>query len=385
MRQRIAVIGLGLAGACVVRALAKCAGPKVEVVVYEAAAAPATGASGNPLGVVHPLISKDWNLASQFYSAGIEETWRWCEELGGPRAGWALKCGALRMPNSVFEPSGGWVQPVKFVEACLVEARERLGDRLSVHFSAPIDSRALGALRETSHAVVLCMAGSALGPWSDGLCLNRIAGQLSWLQAGLSEGPPQVVCGDGYVAPVVEGRLVVGASFDRLIEPGDEALDGRVSSAQRAAGEAGVPPHSDNASDTAKDARLAVTAQGHEANRRRLEALLPELATRVADRWPMAQGRTSVRVATRDRLPHIGLLWDELLELPRSVSRLEQMPRQKGLYALLGLGARGLSVAPMAANALAEWILSDAPPKGRIWQAVDPARFVLRAHQRGKT
>ena len=126
-----------------------------------------------------------------------------------------------------------------------------------------------------------------------------------------------------------------------------------------------------------------MTAQGHEGNRRRLEALLPELATRMADRWPMAQGRTSVRVATRDRLPHVGLLWDESVELPRSVSRLEQMPRQKGLYALLGLGARGLSVAPLAANALAQWILNDAPPQGRIWQAVDPARFVLRAHQRG--
>ena len=385
MKQRIAVIGLGLAGTFVVRALAKGAGPRVEVVVYEAAAAPATGASGNPMGVVHPLVSKDWNLASQFYAAGIDETWRWSEELGGPRDGWASQCGALRMPDSVLEPSGGWVQPVKFIEACLAEARERLGDRLSVHFNTPLDARALDALRETSHAVVLCTAGSALGPWRDGLCLNRIAGQLSWLPADPSEGPSQVVCGDGYVAPVVEGRLVVGASFDRLLEPGDEPLDGRASNVQREAAEAGFPPHKNNTSDTAKDAPLAVTQEGHEGNRRRLETLLPELATRMADRWPMAQGRTSVRVATRDRLPHIGLLWDESVELPRSVSRLEQMPRQKGLYALLGLGARGLSVAPMAANALAQQILNDSPPQGRIWQAVDPARFVLRAHQRGKT
>jgi len=377
------VVGLGLAGACMVRALARCAGPKVEVVVYEAAAAPATGASGNPLGVVHPLISKDWNLASQFYAAGIDETWRWCEELGGLSDDWASQCGALRMPDSVLEPSGGWVQPPRFVEACLADARERLGDRLSLHFNTPLESKALGALRETSNAVALCTAGSALGPWSDGLCLNRIAGQLSWLPADPSEGPTQVVCGDGYVAPVVQGCLLVGASFDRLLESEGELLNDGVSSVQREVAGAGFPPHNDNASDTAKDARLAVTAQGHQGNRRRLEALLPELATRMLDRWPMAQGRTSVRVATRDRLPHIGLLWDESVELPRSVSRLEQMPRQKGLYALLGLGARGLSVAPMAADALAQWILNDAPPQGRIWQAVDPARFVLRAHQRG--
>jgi len=383
--SKIAVVGLGLAGACMVRALARWAGPRVEVAVYEAAAAPATGASGNPIGVVHPLISKDWNLASQFYAAGIDETWRWCEELGGLRDGWASQCGALRMPDSVLEPSGGWLQPLKFVEACLADARERLGDRLSVQFNFALDARALDALSESSHAVVLCTAGSALGPWSDGLCLNRIAGQLSWLPADPSEGPTQVVCGDGYVAPVVAGRLVVGASFDRLLESEVESLNGPVPAVQREAAEAGLPPHDDNASNTTKGARLAVTAEGHEGNRRRLEALLPELAIRMADRWPMAQGRTSVRVATRDRLPHIGLLWDESVELPRSVSRLEQMPRQKGLYALLGLGARGLTVAPMAADALAKQILNDAPPQGRIWQAVDPARFVLRAHQRGKT
>ena len=270
----------------------------------------------------------------------------------------APQCGALRMPGFVFEPSGGWVQPKRLVEACLADAQERLGERLAVHFNAFVDARSIAALQETSHAVVLCTADSAHGPWGQGLCLNRIAGQLSWLPADSSEGPPQVVCGDGYVAPVVDGRLLVGASFDRLGESYDELLDGPC---------------------------LKVTVAGHDGNRRRLEALLPQLATRMVDRWPMAQGRTSVRVATRDRLPHIGLLWDESSELPRSVSRLEQMPRQQGLYVLLGLGARGLSAAPMAADALAHWILKGEPPQGRIWQAVDPARFVLRAHQRAET
>ena len=125
-----------------------------------------------------------------------------------------------------------------------------------------------------------------------------------------------------------------------------------------------------------------VTSQAHASNRLRLEALLPNLAAALADRWPQAQGRASVRVATRDRLPHVGQLWDAAAPLPRSVSSLEHMPRQAGLYALLGLGSRGLSVAPMAAKALARWILRDEPPQGRLWQAVDPARFVLRAHQR---
>jgi tRNA 5-methylaminomethyl-2-thiouridine biosynthesis bifunctional protein len=156
----------------------------------------------------------------------------------------------------------------------------------------------------------------------------------------------------------VAGRGVGGAIFARRVDGAGEGV--------------------------AKGARAAwpVTAEGHASNRLRLEALLPDLAAALADSWPQAQGRASVRVATRDRLPHVGQLWDPAAPLTRSVSRLEQMPRLAGLYALLGLGSRGLSIAPMAASALARWILKGDPPQGRLWQAVDPARFVLRAHQR---
>jgi tRNA 5-methylaminomethyl-2-thiouridine biosynthesis bifunctional protein len=360
MKNRVAVAGLGLAGACMVRAFAQVAGPETEVVAYEAAGAPAMGASGNPLGVMHPLVSKDWNLASQFYAAGIEETWAWCEALGGFKDGWADRCGAVLMPQGNVGPSveasGGWIQPRALVAACLEEARLRVGERLVVHFGAPLDERGLEKIRAESSAVVMCSADGFLGPWADGLCLNRIAGQLSWLPAQPHEGRSRVVCGDGYVAPVVEGRLVVGASFERLGEGQGPAWG--------------------------MQAPWPVSAQGHASNRLRLEALLPDLAASLADRWPQAQGRSSVRVATRDRLPHVGQLWNPAAPLTRSVSRLEQMPRQAGLYALLGLGSRGLSIAPIAASALARWILKDEPPQGRLWQAVDPARFVLRAHQR---
>ena len=385
MKQRIAVIGLGLAGACMVRALAQWAGPDTEVVAYEAAGAPATGASGNPLGVMHPLVSKDWNLASQFYAAGIEETWAWCESLGGLAAGWADRCGALLMPQGNVEPgvepsvetSGGWIQPQALVAACLEDARARLGGRLTAHFNARLGPAQFAEIQEGSTAMVVCAAGEMLAPWASGLCLNRIAGQLSWLPAQPHEGPSQVVCGDGYVAPVVQGRLVVGASFERLVEGAAAGRQGLRTQAARPS----IPGRDDMAS---VGAPWPVTADGHASNRLRLEALLPGLAAALADRWPQAQGRASVRVATRDRLPHLGQLWDAAVQLPRSVSRLEQMPRQAGLYALLGLGSRGLSIAPMAAAALARWILSDEPPQGRLWQAVDPARFVLRAHQRAR-
>ena len=392
MKQRIAVIGLGLAGACMVRALAQSAGSDTEVTAYEAASAPATGASGNPLGVMHPLVSKDWNLASQFYAAGIEETWAWCEALGGLKSGWADRCGAVLMPQGRVDPgvepsleptvetSGGWIQPQALVAACLEDARALLGGRLTVQFNARLGPVQLAEIQESFAAVAVCAAGDMLAPWATGLCLNRIAGQLSWLPAQPHEGPSQVVCGDGYVAPVVQGRLVVGASFERLVE--GAALGKRALGAQAWGTQAFQPTIPGRDDVTTVLSPWPVTAEGHASNRLRLEALLPNLAVGLADRWPQAQGRASVRVATRDRLPHVGQFWDAAAPLPRSVSRLEQMPRQAALYALLGLGSRGLSIAPMAATALARWILRDEPPQGRLWQAVDPARFVLRAHQR---
>jgi tRNA 5-methylaminomethyl-2-thiouridine biosynthesis bifunctional protein len=337
---------------------------------------------------MHPLVSKDWNLASQFYAAGIEETWAWCEELGGFKAGWADRCGAVLMPKGGVKPglvpavetSGGWIQPQALVVACLEEARSRLGQQLVLHFNAPLHEEGLERIRAESAAVVICTAGGFLGPWSDGLCFNCIAGQLSWLPAQPHEGPSQVVCGDGYVAPVVEGRLVVGASFERLAEGPAEGK--QASEAQAWETQASRPEFASQDDMASLGSPWPVTAVGHASNLRRLEALLPDLAAALADRWPQAQGRASVRVATRDRLPHVGQVWDPAAQLPRSVSRLEQMPREAGLFALLGLGSRGLSIAPMAASALARWILKGEPPKGRLWQAVDPARFVLRAHQR---
>jgi tRNA 5-methylaminomethyl-2-thiouridine biosynthesis bifunctional protein len=111
-------------------------------------------------------------------------------------------------------------------------------------------------------------------------------------------------------------------------------------------------------------------------------------------------------------MPHIGqVISQQALEagLPRSASQLHHMPRQDQLYVLGGLGSRGLSIAPLAAELLAGQIVSasegspsrggfaeqerkhdavDAPnapsaPLPRpLLDAVDPARFVLRAHRR---
>jgi len=76
-RTDIAVIGAGLAGAACARALARAG---FRVTVFEAQGAPASGASGNPIAILHPLVWASlrvhWdNPAALRNSIATQATW----------------------------------------------------------------------------------------------------------------------------------------------------------------------------------------------------------------------------------------------------------------------------------------------------------------------
>jgi tRNA 5-methylaminomethyl-2-thiouridine biosynthesis bifunctional protein len=437
---RIAVIGLGMAGACMVRALAVAAtraaqsepnAPSLQITAFESMDQPATGASGNPVGIVHPFISKDWNLASQFMQAGVETTLRWVEELGG--TSWAGITGVLQLaedeeealawqglPNrlkvqdgSNTQPSecqlewldthqirtrlglvdtpigglwsvqGGWIKPSELVQACLSQARNLLGDQLSIALNHPVGPEDLSQLQQDFDAIVVCTAHDDLLPWA-GLRINKIAGQVSWVQlknsndasepAGLHTEPVQsalgfwpkaVVCRSGYLSPVIDGQMLVGATFER-----DPSAN--------------------------QDQGLQPTMQGHAENLQRVAEISASLANTLTPHWNDGhlKGRVAIRHASHDRMPHVGrVVSQEALNegLPRSASQLHHLPREHKLFVLGGLGSRGLSIAPLAAEVLASQILTqESPPTAHpshalprpLLDAVDPARFILRAHRR---
>jgi tRNA 5-methylaminomethyl-2-thiouridine biosynthesis bifunctional protein len=94
-------------------------------------------------------------------------------------------------------------------------------------------------------------------------------------------------------------------------------------------------------------------------------------------------GRVGFRAATPDRLPLVGALPDVSASLPRDC-RLADLPRQPGLFGLLGLGSRGLVWSALAAETLASQLDGDPMPlEGDLLDAMDPGRFHLRAHRRG--
>jgi tRNA 5-methylaminomethyl-2-thiouridine biosynthesis bifunctional protein len=63
--------------------------------------------------------------------------------------------------------------------------------------------------------------------------------------------------------------------------------------------------------------------------------------------------------------------------------RLRELPRQSGLYGLLGYASRGLTWAPLAAELLAAGLEGEPLPlEAPLVDALDPGRFQLRQRRR---
>ena len=348
-RTDIAVIGAGLAGAACARALARAG---FRVTVFEAQGVPASGASGNPIAILHPLVSSDHNLASQWVGVGMKTTLRWLSELGEGNSKGSLgqSCGVAQLNRDASDlvhwtADGAWIRPTQFVKACLSEA---IACGAQVIFNQEITALettservSLGLKNQSFDAAVVCTAQSTelLLPQAQ-LMLNALHGTVTSYSISQSESLPCVICADGYATPVIDGQMVVGASYER----GDDTHD-------------------------------------KSSNLDRLRVIYEPLAALCAA--SPSQDRRSTRSASLDRMPHVGRVLDANQPLKPSISQIHQMPRHPRLWVLGGLGSRGFSSAPLGAEIIVAQMRGVVPPVGpRLLAAVDPVRFALRRHQR---
>jgi glycine/D-amino acid oxidase-like deaminating enzyme len=351
--RRIAVLGLGLAGCSLLRALAL-AKASFELVAFESRPRQDWMQAQATVGVLHPFVSKDHNLASQISQHALARSLQWLEDLKAAGLGFAGLQGVLE--NGEMQP-GGWANLTWLRQACLQDAQARLGDRLSLHFSAQVTGVDV-LLAQGFDAVFVTTGHARLLPKALQLDLTPISGQVSYFELDTiasaadrlrleSMLPDCVVCDEGTLTPLVNNSIYIGSSFHRGV------------------GQAHVRP------------------EDHRQNLARLAQFKPELAQALTPYLEQAKAWTGVRHASRDRLLHLGLAVHPQHSLSRSVSRLEQLPRWQGVYCLLGLGSRGLSTAPWAAECLVKAILGEPLPEpARLLRAIDPARFVLRNHVR---
>lgn len=383
--RRAIVIGAGIAGSAVCERLAS---RGWEIVLVERHGEPAQGASGNRAGIVKPLPSRDDNLVSRFTrSAFLFALHHWTAMGGIGKAFAGDACGVLQLAvddaetealerfmqgadaellrqlgaaevealiggsherGAWFASGGAWIAPHSLCAALLAACGDRLQRRLATE--AATVSRHEGEWRVhdagdrvVASAPVLVLAnGSAATQFAQTahLPLTSMRGQVTHVPARLLPPVPFVICGDGYVTPPLDGECTVGASFEEDADP-----------------------------------ELRMSSQ-HE-NLHRLSQLLP-LQDPLTD-LPL-NGRVGMRCFAPDRLPLAGALYDA--SIPVTSTRWSAVPRLSGAYCLLGLGARGLTWAPLLAELLASEIEGEPLPLDReMKEALDPARFALRAYR----
>lgn len=386
-RQAV-VVGAGLAGAAAAQALVQ-AGWRVTVL--ERHAAPAEEASGNAAGLFHGTVNADDGPYARLFRAAAlhaQTVYRTAIAQGVPGAARGLlrldartgglhalqamaqRCGlpaayvqalsaedasaaaglALPAPAWLY-PGGGWLAPAAWVRHTLmqpgvtlvtgadVRALTREGESWVLRGAADEElARAATVVlaNAASAQLLLCALGHA--PWP----LRHTRGQVT--QFDVAHGLRLPVAGDGYAIPL-PGAVLCGAT--------------------RQAGEPG------------EAGELTLRAEDHQHNLHRLYRLTGLQAPADAELW---QGRTGWRLHSDDRLPIVGAV--PLAAMPHG-QRLDQarlLPREKGLFVLTALGARGITLAPLLAQLLAAQASSTPwPLEQDLADAVDPGRWLVRA------
>ena len=392
--RRALIVGGGLAGCAAAWALAE-RGWRSSV--FDAHAQPAGGASGNPAGLFHAVVhAHDGVHARLLRTAALQA----CAQVAialrehgvaGSNAGLLRQetrldldamrallaalhlpadcvravdategealCGLPRAGPAWFYPGGGWVDPAGLARSYLARAGAAcrwIGgtriERLRPHGSAwqLIDEQ--DRVVDEAAVVVLANAGDAarlagIGDWP----IESVRGQLSWFDAA-ADAPPDTpdewpripLAGPGLALKTADGRIVFGATRGR----GD--LD------------------------------PTVRIDDHEANLAQLTALLGRPIPMAADRL---RGRTGWRCTARDRLPLVGAV--PMACAATKSQRLETLAREPGLFVFCALGSRGIAWSALGGRVIASRVAGGpAPLPARLLEALDPARFTLRALHR---
>ncbi len=390
-RREAIVIGAGLAGTAACERLAARAW---KVTLIERHAQPAQETSGNLTGIFMPVISKDDNPTSRLTRAAYLFALQAWKNIGGIGIAFAGDgCGALqlardeqhahlqqtiaqarRYPADFAQwheasaasvllgvttttggwlfPQGGWANPQEICEAMLAACAEQceVHTKHSVAKLVPTKNgwevcNPQGSVIAEAPVVIFANGNATTQlPQTADLPLVAVRGQVSHFPSHLVPHLPLVVCGEAYLTQSMQGICGVGATYDLHDDP-------------------------------------ALRQASQDDNVRRIGQLLPDLAQQLANA-PLA-GRVGFRAVSPDRLPLVGALPDIAAMHSFQGDRLKDVPRLPGLYGLLGYASRGLIWAPLAAELLACQLTGEPlPVETSLVNAIDPARFALKAHRR---
>jgi tRNA 5-methylaminomethyl-2-thiouridine biosynthesis bifunctional protein len=384
--QSALIIGGGIAGACVAAALNK-RGAGVTILEQGALA---SGASGNPAGIVSPrldagadapgrLLRAAYLYAVDCYSSEAPDAFTACGVVRGEDdAAKAAKLAAdPNLPEDWFTPTepqadginsaaafylpqAGLLDPARAVamltQYCTVKTSAQVAqiERREQEWLA-FDQEG----HELGRAEILILAN---GPGlqdllhSDSIPLDGRRGAISIAPVKAPDANTEVtqraISAGAYVFHW-DGEMIFGATFDPA--PLDQPC-------------------------------APVNESDHNRNLDELAALSPQRAAMLApmQNW---RGRASMRVTTPDQLPVAGAAPDVAASAP-VLERLRhgaisekaiRPPAIPGLFILGGLGSRGLTTAPIMGEHVACLALGEPSPLSpELTRLVEPARFMLR-------
>jgi tRNA 5-methylaminomethyl-2-thiouridine biosynthesis bifunctional protein len=408
--QHVSIIGGGIASACAAYALTK---QGVKVTLYCKDMDVAQGGSSNAIGALYPLLHQQADDISNFYQQafwraktlyceiserGFSFSHQWCgllevsyketlakrqlafEKLNtwpkklihGVNAAVASKLASVDLPyGGLFMPNAGWISPQELVKQVFQAAKDtsRLKIMTNTHITKikqiadsyseaqeSVTSWQLSSNQGEFNASVLVICGGAdaidieqLKP----LPLTATRGQVTSMKSNsVINKLSTVICHKGYLTPVSKGIHCIGATFQK------------------------------------NDTNLATVKADDEYNLAMLNKCMPELSANI--KWQeqdIASSKARLRCMSQDHLPLVGAVPDitKHIETYSHLAKDKNWPYEQpapcidNLYVLLGLGARGLCSAPLAADILAaELCNTPYPMDNHMLFNLSPNRFIVR-------
>jgi tRNA 5-methylaminomethyl-2-thiouridine biosynthesis bifunctional protein len=374
--KRVLIIGGGMAGAHCAFALAK-RGFSVTLADENSLA---SGGSGNSQGIVYATLSHttgpfaDFNLAAflfacRFYQlhelfsrAGAQSglldliknsdvfaritqrfagNTHWVEGVSPLQA--SSLAGVDLTQHALFYPSSGWLNPGLLCRLLTDEPNILVKEYQPIKQLVYEQQHWRSELGSFDQVIIAAAQGSLEFGAAQSIKIKSIRGQVTAVKA--VDELKSVICGDGYVAPGHKGVMTTGASFNP------------------------------------KSASLAILDEDRAENLANAALLSPAFANLQA-----ISDRAGVRCVTPDYLPAVGPLpQPDFLQQFKAynTNRWAQIDTPASffpqLYCVTGLGSRGLTYSPLAAEIIAALITGEPMPISMdLWKFIHPARFWVR-------
>lgn len=412
--QHVSIIGGGIASACLAYALTK---QGIKVTLYCKDSTLAQGASSNAIGALYPLLYQQADTISVFYqqafwrakalyteisAQGYSFAHQWCgllevsykealikkqkafarfnswskDLIQSIDAQQASELANISIPyGGLFMPNAGWIAPKELVESIFnaAQATKHLTIITNAEISkiqqiASTDTPATAQKDNTNHSwrlysnqgehnasvLVICAGADAIEiEQLKPLPITATRGQITSMNSNKNINKlSTVICHKGYLTPAHNGIHCIGATFQ---------ID---------------------------DTNLTPNKVDDHYNLATLAKCLPELSATI--NWQeqdISSSKARLRCMSQDHLPLVGAM-PNINEHKKSYAHLAKdknwkysqvAPCVDNLYMLIGLGARGLCSAPLAADILvAELTNTSYPVDTEMLFNLSPNRFIIR-------